>query len=414
MWRLNNTDEIINIISEKRIVTYFQPIISVAKSSVIGVEALSRGVDAEGNVVYPPDILFKLAEEKEMLVELDRLCICKAFEAFSKLYSENSELLLFLNVDAAAIEMDASSYYLSDTADYMDIPCTNVVIEINEARACDAVKLSNFTAEYRKKGFLIALDDVGTGFSNLDRMILVKPDIVKVDRAIVTGMHKHYTMKVVFKSIVSFSKRTGVLVIAEGVETEKDALCLLGLNSDLMQGYYYSKPKSIEDYDCESCNMHISNIAGAFEKLMLEKKSEYKVNSKKVEKLRGAMLKKLESANEDIVDELLEEMVGNNEDIESAYILDNTGIQVSRTITIGSLKMHACTLFTLTQKGDNLSMREFVFSFICSDLETYTTEAHISLTTGNLCKTVFSRFEGFNGKRLVLCIDFAEVPKKFD
>jgi EAL domain-containing protein (putative c-di-GMP-specific phosphodiesterase class I) len=84
--------------------------------------------------------------------------------------------------------------------------------------------LRDFVEGHRDAGYLVALDDIGKGHSNLDRIFLLKPDIIKVDRSIVTKIESNYHQQEVFKSMVQLARRIGALVVAEGVETRDEAL----------------------------------------------------------------------------------------------------------------------------------------------------------------------------------------------
>ncbi|RYD02225.1 hypothetical protein N752_25780 [Desulforamulus aquiferis] len=91
---VHNQLQIKSIISDKQIITHFQPLISIRKKSVLGVEALSRSIYE--NEIIPPDILFKAAAKENLTVELDRLCREKAFENFARSFPTGEDQLLFL------------------------------------------------------------------------------------------------------------------------------------------------------------------------------------------------------------------------------------------------------------------------------------------------------------------------------
>lgn len=105
------------------------------------------------------------------------------------------------------------------------------------AGASIATMLKMFLCTYKEYGFLIALDDVGTGHSNLDRISLVKPDILKIDRSIIDNIDQRYHNQEVFKSLVNLSKRIGTMVVTEGVERKEEAILAFELGADMLQGY---------------------------------------------------------------------------------------------------------------------------------------------------------------------------------
>ena len=109
------------------------------------------------------------------------------------------------------------------------------MIEINETKVQDNAVLKRFTDTYRKYGFMVALDDVGTGSSNMDRILLVKPNIIKVDISLVRNIHNDYFKQGIFKSLVNLCNRIGALVVAEGVESEEEAIQVLRLGGQMIQ-----------------------------------------------------------------------------------------------------------------------------------------------------------------------------------
>ena len=174
-----------NIIENQSLTAYFQQIVSVSRKTVIGIEGLIRGIDMESGEVITPKKLFNEANAEGVTLELDRACRSKILEEFSRVYELNSEKLLFLNIDAAIIETVIGSDYLMNQVREHGICPRNIVIEISENSYLDSATLKRFADTYRQWGFMIALDDVGTGFSNMDRILLVRPDIIKIDYSLV-------------------------------------------------------------------------------------------------------------------------------------------------------------------------------------------------------------------------------------
>jgi EAL domain-containing protein (putative c-di-GMP-specific phosphodiesterase class I) len=112
--------ELKRIISDNRLITYYQPIISVAKRKIVGIESLARGVDRQtGNIIAPLKI-FEYAHANGMILQLDRLCREKGIEGFKNInnYSD-SELYLFINIDAIVIDMvEGSNYFINQVSEH--------------------------------------------------------------------------------------------------------------------------------------------------------------------------------------------------------------------------------------------------------------------------------------------------------
>ena len=107
----------------------------------------------------------------------------------------------------------------------------------------------------RSRGFLIVLDDVGSGHSNLDRIPFIKPDLLKVDRTLIARIDTDYHKRGTLKSLVDLGRKIGALVVAEGVETEGEAMVALELGADLLQGLCLGRPNDADFMRREGLSM---------------------------------------------------------------------------------------------------------------------------------------------------------------
>src|SRR5215204_1586863 len=110
----------------------------------------------------------------------------------------------------------------------------------------DLSNLCNLFDRFRQWGSLL--------FSNLNRIPLIKPDILKVDRRLISNIDADYYKQETFKSLVGVSRRIGALIVAEGVESESEAIISLELGADLLQGYFLSRPQELRNF--EDCGLN--------------------------------------------------------------------------------------------------------------------------------------------------------------
>jgi EAL domain-containing protein (putative c-di-GMP-specific phosphodiesterase class I) len=202
----------------------------------------------------------------------------------------------------------------------------NIVIEIVESDTEDTEALIRFVKSYRECGFNIALDDVGTGHSNFDRISLLRPDIIKIDRSIISGIATDYFKQEIFKSLAKLSKGIGSLILAEGVETKEEILCCLEYGADLLQGYFFSRPidpgllgsheeeKKIGELLSVSRANRIDIVTARRLKnnSTEDRPGHYRANS-------GKVPGKIES--------LLKEIIDSSDRIDALYIINDEGIQ---------------------------------------------------------------------------------------
>ena len=192
--------------------------------SIYAYEALVRGVKDDGTLMYP-DILFRKSKANDQDFKLDRLCRETALKtAAAKKITQK----LFINFIPTAI--------------YDPEFCLAATEVVETELVKDQDHLKKILNYYRRKGYKIALDDVGEGYSSLNMLIELKPDIIKVDRNIIDGIDKNELKQSVYKALYSIAKEHGIQVLAEGVETKYELEMVQSIGVDFVQGYYFAKP----------------------------------------------------------------------------------------------------------------------------------------------------------------------------
>jgi len=117
-----------------------------------------------------------------------------------------------------------------------------VIVEVTEHAAADTPQLLRLIADLRDRGALIAVDDASTGYAGLLRLTKLRPDIVKLDRSLVSGVADNVEQSAVIEALVSLSRRIGARVLGEGVETLDDLIALAYLDVDYAQGFAIARP----------------------------------------------------------------------------------------------------------------------------------------------------------------------------
>ncbi|WP_041720787.1 EAL domain-containing protein [Pseudodesulfovibrio piezophilus] len=395
-----------DIIENERILTYFQPQVSLKRKAVIGLEALSRGFDPESGELIPPTSLFDQARDGVSRLALDRVCRTKAVESFATLHRRDKSVMLSMNIDASCINsMTRGSNHLLELVKRCGISPNNVIIEIIESRCEDENALMEFVRFYRKKNFLIGLDDVGAGYSNLDRIPLLKPDIIKLDRSLVSGVDKQFHKLEVVRSFVQMSSRLGCLVLAEGVETSNEAMCLLGNGIDIFQGFFFARPApGLSAVPCMANK--IDALAEKYRDNQTRRIAEEKQLFSGFYHIVLTMCQSLANRPSREIDHRLSEFIANYPNVECLYVLDMQGRQVSNTIcNPDKLRKSKRFLYEPARIGADHSLKEY-FLPIQAGLEKFTTPPYISMASGNLCTTIAQVFyhKGSRDHR-ILCVD---------
>ncbi len=394
------------ILEAESIVTSFQPICSIRNHQPAGVEALSRGVDPKTGNAVPAEALFGAAQGQDTILALDRLCRRRALEAFQPLHSAYPELALFTNFDAAIVDHGVvGSGHFFDLVQRLDLNPQNIVIEIIESRVHRLDDLQQFAQTYRASGFLFALDDVGAGYSTLERLPIIQPDVLKLDRGLLDGIEDDYYKQEVFTSLVHLGHRLGALVVIEGVETERQAMVTLELGADMLQGYYVAPPEVSDRFDHDGLIQRLDRLAECFKNHTLEQIAIRYQQTKQHGRIARRLCKQLRDCDPRDFNAALEKAVQEHPQLECAYVLDESGTQISNTVFRGTQRPRQRQfVYGPAEVGHDHSLKDF-FLQAKSDKAPHLTEPYVSLASGRVCKTLSLRFTHRSAAEYVLCLD---------
>ncbi|MCB8888962.1 EAL domain-containing protein [Vreelandella malpeensis] len=213
----------------------FQPIVDVAHARITTYEALVRGVNGESAF----SILSQVTEG--LLYRFDQACRVKAIEMASALNMQTDLSINFL--PNAVYEPHACIQATLEVSRRVGWPINRLVFEITETeRVNDRQHLTDIIDAYKSMGFKTALDDFGNGYANLDLLTDLAPDKLKIDREIVMNCDRDPRRQALLKAVVTLGRELGISLIAEGIETEAEALWLARVGITRQQGYFYARP----------------------------------------------------------------------------------------------------------------------------------------------------------------------------
>jgi EAL domain-containing protein (putative c-di-GMP-specific phosphodiesterase class I) len=227
------------LIIDEEISTVFQPIVALETLEIIGYEALARG--SKGTEYSSPLLLFILAAEHGLSFELDRLCRRKAFESVRNM---NTKDKIFVNTLTMTIhDPEFRGMYLNELLEDLKIKPENVIFEISETMAIDNYALfRKALKEYTDIGIVCASDDTGKGYSDMERIMELKPGFLKVDISLVRDIDKSYIKQQIMSAIINLAKSINAEIVAEGVETKGQYEQLKAMNVKYGQGYLFARP----------------------------------------------------------------------------------------------------------------------------------------------------------------------------
>lgn len=216
----------------------FQPIVNVETSTVYAYEALVRGVENQP----AGEILSRVTESNRYA--FDQGCRSKAIQLAAALGLEQTGAKLSINFMPGAVYSPAACIRLTlQTAAELSFPLDRLIFEITEdEKVIDRPHLAAIAREYRKHGFLMALDDFGSGYSGFNLFADITPDVVKLDMELIRNLHHRSTVIEIVRSMVGLCARLQIALVAEGVETVEEFNALRECGIFLMQGYLLAKP----------------------------------------------------------------------------------------------------------------------------------------------------------------------------
>ena len=217
----------------------YQPIVDLANGRVLGHEALLRATAADGATVMP-DELFPAAEQAGWTHVLDRIGRTTALHDAGPWLGED---LLFINFVPTSIYRPQVCLRTTEiAAEQAGLSMHQLIFEVTEGhRVRDVEHLASVFAYYRERGCRVALDDLGAGYSSLNMLVRLQPDVVKLDKEIVQALPDPVSTAVV-AAIITITHAYGGKVLAECLETLEQVEAARALGVDLGQGYYYGRP----------------------------------------------------------------------------------------------------------------------------------------------------------------------------
>lgn len=236
-------------IKNQEMMIYLQGLVDSEKK-IVGAEALvrwnhpTRGILAASEFVVP-------LEKNGLIAELDRyvweLC-CKQLKQWEKEGREN--LFLSINISAKDFEIMDVCDVLTGLVKKYEIAPEKLRLELTETTLMrDFDKNIKLIALFRKKGFIVEIDDFGSGYSSLNMMKDIIVDVVKLDMKFLGKSDNKERSITILQAMINLIKKLGMQVIVEGVETEEQFYLLREYHCDVFQGYYFMYPVSVEDFE---------------------------------------------------------------------------------------------------------------------------------------------------------------------
>jgi diguanylate cyclase (GGDEF)-like protein/PAS domain S-box-containing protein len=232
-------------VSRGEIRAHFQPIVRLRQGgSIVGFEALARWERPDGTTV-PPGEFVPIAEQTGFirdvgLTMLDQAC---AFLQQARTLEPDRELMVTVNVSPRQLDDPELPARFAEVLARYSIPRPAICLELTESSLVPGdVPMVDRLHNLRRLGVSLAIDDFGSGYSSFAYLTQLPIDLLKLDRALVTDLQEDPRRIAVARSIISLARELGIVVLAEGIETELERDAMRDLDCELGQGYLWSRP----------------------------------------------------------------------------------------------------------------------------------------------------------------------------
>ncbi|PFP30819.1 diguanylate phosphodiesterase [Bacillus sp. AFS073361] len=242
--RLAQTD-IIDFVTEDDFYHFFQPIYCLKTGESQGLEALLR---AKGGT---PEAIFEQAKKTQVLYQLDTQSIHKALSTWYSADGIKNRGLLFLNVLPSTILNANFPIFINQVVQDFKLPNQQIVFELNETeqtfRSDQSKLLKQRISLLKRYGFLIAIDDIGKGWSSLSTLIDFDPHFAKLDRYFSKNLSTSKKKQMMIEAVIQYCNRNNIQLVLEGIERQVDLKMAKTLGIPLVQGYLFGKPQMLKE-----------------------------------------------------------------------------------------------------------------------------------------------------------------------
>jgi EAL domain-containing protein (putative c-di-GMP-specific phosphodiesterase class I) len=222
--------------------------------NLLGAEALARWI-SDGKIVSPADFI-PVLEKTNQIYRLDNFIWEEAAKRLSSWKGTPLEdLSISVNISPKDIYNIDIEKKFNELRSKYNIDPGSLKLEITEtAVMLDRTDGSKLVDRLKELGFEVEMDDFGSGYSSLNMLKDIKIDVLKIDMGFLIETDDEKRASVIIDSVISMAKKLGMTVIAEGVEKKSQVDFLSEMGCDVFQGYYFSKPMPVEDFEKEVRN----------------------------------------------------------------------------------------------------------------------------------------------------------------
>ncbi len=231
-----------------RLLLHYQPIVNLEDGAILGAEALVRLQGADGALI-PPDRFIPMAERTGLIVPMERWVLACAIDTLREWQRQGRPWQLSINVSPHHLEKGTLVQELLEQRQRTGVDLAGLRIEVTETVLLrEHAQAFHDLSALKQAGVCIALDDFGTGYSSLSWLSQLPVDIVKLDQSYIRQIGNDARCATLIRGFVRVFKELGLVVVAEGIETEQQRQMLLAMGCQVGQGYLFGRPTPLSDW----------------------------------------------------------------------------------------------------------------------------------------------------------------------
>ncbi|KPC54183.1 putative bifunctional diguanylate cyclase/phosphodiesterase [Amantichitinum ursilacus] len=231
-------------IAAQEIAVYFQPKVDSISGKLVGAEALARWTDPVLGVV-PPSRFIPVAEDSGLIIKLGQQVLEKTCQQIAQWRADGFAITsVSVNLSVKQLELDDFAVRLAHLLETYDLPASVLELEITESVIMAVADAFSVLEAIRALGVKLSIDDFGTGYSSLAYLKQLPVDILKIDRAFVTGIGTGIDSEAIIRTIIGLARSLGLRTVAEGVEERAQVDFLQREGCTTIQGYFYGRPQA--------------------------------------------------------------------------------------------------------------------------------------------------------------------------
>jgi diguanylate cyclase (GGDEF)-like protein/PAS domain S-box-containing protein len=249
--RMQIANDLHSALAKNQFWVAYQPIVELATGAIYKAEALIRWEHPTKGLISPAAFI-PIAEDTGLIIDIGNWIFQQSAQQ-AKLWRELLHPAFQISVNKSPVQFHAEKLTHAAWFDYISelgLPGQSIAVEITEGLLLDASTLVvDRLLQFRAAGIQVSLDDFGTGYSALSYLKKFNIDYIKIDQSFTRNLAAGSYDMVLCEAIIVMAHKLGIRVIAEGVETEEQKDLLIAAGCDFAQGYYYSRPVRVEEFE---------------------------------------------------------------------------------------------------------------------------------------------------------------------